>query len=164
VNPRCVNTVIAGERLLRNGAFHTQGLRNVRFTGPYLHNGSKMTLRQVVDFYKTAGHFPTLNLNNMDAGMRLFALGAADDASLVEFLETGLTDWDVMFERGKFDHPQLCVPNGHDASGQTTLIDVPAVGRTGNAQPLVTFETVLRNGTGAHDLKSGCTIGGLSIK
>ena len=113
----CVPNVIPGERLLRNGAFKAQGLRNVKFTGPYMHNGAKLNLRQVVEFYKTAGHFTNLNLNNLDAGLRIFDAGRRTRRALVEMMETGLTDWRVAHEEGKFDHPEICVPHGHFSDG-----------------------------------------------
>jgi hypothetical protein len=147
--------------LLRNGAFKAPGLRNVKFTGPYMHNGSKMNLRQVMDFYKTAGHFTNLNLNNLDAGMREIDLGIQDEAAVMELLETGLTDWRVAYQSGVFDHPELCVPNGHDpVSGKTRLAAIPAVGRTGSAQPIATFEEMVMGTAGAraNNLNSACTV------
>jgi cytochrome c peroxidase len=167
----CIPSVIPGERLLRNGAFKAQGLRNVKFTGPYLHNGSKMNLRQVMEFYKTAGHFTTLNLANLDAGMRVFNLGVADEAAVVELMETGMTDWRVAYEEGKFDHPEICIPHGHDpATGKTRLVGIRAVGRNGTVTtPLQTFEqqlqqpltTIRAAGQAAaheHDLRDACTV------
>ncbi len=160
----CVPTVIPGERLLRNGAFKAQGLRNVQFTGPYLHNGSKMNLRQVMEFYKTAGHFTNLNLNNLDAGMKIFALGVADEAAVVELMETGLTDWRLAHEQGKFDHPEICIPNGHDpVTGETRLVGIPAVGSSGNGLRLQTFEEHLANTLHAHNLNDACTIPGMAF-
>ena len=160
-NPQCVPNIIPGERLLRNGAFKAQGLRNVKFTGPYLHNGAKLNLRQVVEFYKTAGHFVNLNFNNLDAGMRIFNLGVQDEAALVEMMETGLTDWRVAYEEGQFDHPEICVPHGHDpVTGETILVGIPAVGSTGSANPLQTFEEQVRNITAArtHTLTDPCNV------
>lgn len=160
-NINCAPNVIPGERLLRNGAFKAPGLRNVKFTGPYMHNGSKMNLRQVMEFYKTAGHFTNLNLNNLDAGMRVFNLGIQDEAAVMELMETGLTDWRVAYQSGVFDHPELCVPNGHDpATGKTRLAAIPAVGRTGSAQPIATFEEMVRGTAGAraNNLNSACTV------
>jgi cytochrome c peroxidase len=155
-NPRCATSVIPNERILRNGAFHTQGLRNVKYTGPYFHNGSKASLRQLLAFYKTAGHFTTLNLNNLDAGLRFFTLAAADESALVEFMETGLTDWRVAYERSKFDHPQICVPNGHaHGQGDAGMANIPAVGAGGSSR-LVTFEDHLARVTGGHDLTQPC--------
>jgi hypothetical protein len=160
----CVPNVIPGERLLRNGAFKAQGLRNVKFTGPYLHNGSKMNLSQVVNFYETAGHFPNLNLNNLDAGMREFDLGPTDTAALVEFMETGLTDWRLAYEEGKFDHPEICVPHGHEDTGETILVGIPAVGLDGNTAPLATFEDIVNGEKGhAHDLTDPCTVPGVAL-
>jgi len=164
VNAQCVPTVIPGERLLRNGAFKAQGLRNVKYTGPYFHNGAKMSLRQVVETYKTAGHFSNLNLNNLDAGMRIFNLGVPDEGALVEFLETGLTDWRLAYEQDKFDHPELCVPHGHDgATGKTILRGIPAVGHLGNGVPLETFEDQLNDFDGAHALNDECTVTGIVV-
>lgn len=162
--PQCNPAVIVGERLLRNGAFKAADIRNAKLTGPYMHNGSKMTLQQVVHFYQTEGHFPTLNFNNLDAGLRIFDLGVQDTAALVEMMETGLTDWRVVHEEGKFDHPELCVPNGHDpATGKTVLAGIPAVGSTGSANPLTTFEDIVTNNTAGHEhsLTDPCTVPGI---
>ncbi|MCM5572334.1 hypothetical protein M6I34_17610 [Burkholderiaceae bacterium FT117] len=162
-NVNCTATVIPGEPLLRNGAFKAPGLRNVKFTGPYMHNGSKATLRQVMEFYKTAGHFAGLNFNNLDAGMRVFNLGVADEAAVVEMMETGLTDWRVAHQSGPFDHPEICVPNGHDEStGVTRLVAIPAVGTNGGPR-LATFEEMLE-GTAAglaNNLTDACTVPGI---
>ncbi|MFZ9888157.1 MAG: hypothetical protein ACO3JL_11700, partial [Myxococcota bacterium] len=162
--PQCVQSVVPGERLSRNGAFKTPGLRNLAFTGPYFHHGAKRDLRQVIESYKTAGHFPLLNGHNLDAGMREFQLGEADEAALVELLETGLTDWRVAFETDKFDHPELCLPHGHDENtGVTRLVSVPAVGREGGAAPLQTFAEQLDGVTErAHSLLDPCTIPSLN--
>ena len=160
----CAPNVIPGERLLRNGAFKAQGLRNVQFTGPYMHNGSKMNLRQVMEFYKTAGHFTTLNLNNLDAGLRNFNLATADESAVVELMETGLTDWRLAHEQGKFDHPEICIPNGHDpVSGKTKLVGIPAVGSTGNTLRLQTFEEQLAGTAHTHNLNDACTVPGVSL-
>jgi hypothetical protein len=157
--PQCVPNVIPGERLLRNGAFKAQGLRNVKFTGPYFHNGAKLNLSQVVNTYETAGHFTFLNFHNLDAGMREFDLGPTDTAALVEFMETGLTDWRLAHEEGKFDHPEICVPHGHAATGETILVGIPAVGSGGNTKPLQTFEEqVGGDTTHVHHLTDNCTM------
>jgi cytochrome c peroxidase len=163
---QCAPNVLPNERLLRNGAFKAQGLRNVKFTGPYMHNGSKLNLRQVVEFYRTTGHFPTLNLHNLDAGLRIFALGAQDEAALVEMMETGLTDWRLAHEEGKFDHPEICVPNGHHpATGETILAGIPAVGSAGSGDPLATFEDIVRGDIDGHEhtLTEPCSVPGTNI-
>lgn len=161
---QCVPTVIAGERLLRHGAFKAPGLRNVKYTGPYFHNGSKMTLRQVLEFYKGASHMLSLNLNNLDAGLRVFELNPEDESAVVELLETGLTDFRVAFRSAPFDNPEICVPNGHDpVTGLTQLAGVPAVGGAGSSKPLATFVEML-GPTGADDasldftMKDRCTV------
>jgi len=163
--PQCNPNVIPNERLLRNGAFKASDIRMTKATGPFFHNGSKMTLQHVVNFYETAGSFTTLNLENLDAGLRIFDLGPTDTAALIEMMETGLTDWRVMHEEAHFDHPELCVPNGHDpASGKTILAAIPAVGSTGANNPLATFEEVINSVTSAnheHSLTEPCTMPGI---
>ncbi len=86
----------------------------------------------------------TLNFNNLDAGLKVFALGVADEAAVIELMETGLTDWRVAFRSAPFDNPEICVPNGHDpVTGLTQLAGVPAVGRGGSSKPLATFVDML---------------------
>ncbi len=48
-------------RVGRMGSFKAPQLRNVELTAPYFHNGGKLTLRQVVDFYARGGDFPATN-------------------------------------------------------------------------------------------------------
>lgn len=164
-NSQCVPNVITGERLLRNGAFKASSICNVKFTGPYFHNGAKLNLSQVFATYSTAGHFTTLNFNNLDAGLRLINIAADEQAAVLEMMETGLTDWGVAYEKGKFDHPEICVPNGHNpVTGQTILADISAVGRTGNANLLQTFEENKRGITAnrAQTLTAACNVTGIS--
>jgi len=91
------------------GAFKTAGLRNVKLTAPYFHNGGKATLADVVDFYDRGGDF-----NNAGMAKRIKSLGlsSSDKAALVDFLTNALTDCRVEREEAPFDHPSLAVPNG----------------------------------------------------
>jgi hypothetical protein len=170
----CPPNPLPDEQLLRFGAFKAQGLRTARFTGPYLHNGGKDNIRKVLEFYKNNGDFPGLNLNNMDAGMRIFELDApvlvppgfpvgGDETAVVELIETGITDWEAAYERGRFGHPEICIPHGHDPDGKTVMVGIPAVGASGNAEILQTFEEHLNDDTGpAHDFTDDCTVPGLA--
>lgn len=101
------------------GAFKTPGLRNVKLTGPYFHNGGKATLEAVVDFYSRGGDFA-----NAEKAKRIKILGldARKQQELVDFLRNGLTDLRVECEQAPFDHPSLDVPNGPA---------LPAVGAAG---------------------------------
>jgi cytochrome c peroxidase len=99
-----------------DGAFKTPGLRNVELTGPYMHNGSMATLRQVVDFYNRGGNFHNANL---DSQIRPLGLTSTQENQLVLFME-GLTDPRVVLQQAPFDHPSLCVGNG--AQGTTTSV------------------------------------------
>lgn len=69
--------------------FKTPGLRDLADSGPYLHNGSKDTLAQVMGFYSAE---PILaragQLRNVDPQMQGISLTAADAAALVSFLES----------------------------------------------------------------------------
>ena len=48
------------------GGFKAAPLRNVELSGPYFHTGSKLTLRQQLDFYDRAGDFPISNAAHRD--------------------------------------------------------------------------------------------------
>jgi cytochrome c peroxidase len=102
------------------GAFKTPGLRNVKLTAPYFHNGGKATLADVVAFYTRGGDFA----NPERAGdLQPRSLDAGDQAALVEFLTNALTDCRVEQQRAPFDHPALPLP---DRSA-----DLPATGAAG---------------------------------
>jgi cytochrome c peroxidase len=137
--------VAPNERITADGAFKTPGLRNIELTGPYMHNGGTLTLRDVVDFYNRGGDFRENNIENVDIGIRNLNLTEEQKTSLVAFMKS-LTDERVRFERAPFDHPQLFVTNGHpgdqnavtnDGTGQatTTLVELPAVGSNGTTVP-----------------------------
>lgn len=160
-----------GQRLSLNpaarGAFKTPGLRNVEFTGPYFHNGSQATLEQVMEFYNRGGDYPA---GGVGPGIRPLNLNAAERAALVAFM-LALSDDRVRYQRAPFDHPDLCVPNGHKPLVQTqdaryTLSAdenwalVPATGRDGATAPLQTFIEMLnevgRDGSRANSLAEAC--------
>ncbi|KAF0219115.1 MAG: hypothetical protein FD174_2201 [Geobacteraceae bacterium] len=103
------------------GAFKTPGLRNVELTAPYFHNGSALTLDQVVEFYARGGNFP----GNPELAAAMQPIGnlrgdAARRAEVVAFMKA-LTDERVRQEKAPFDHPELLIPNGADPGG----VDVP---------------------------------------
>lgn len=81
----------------------------------------------------------------------------------------------VRYQRAPFDHPSLCVPNGHAelSPGQLILDDsqhgsvaqdtfalIPEVGREGASAPLQTFEELLtgigNDGSRAHTMTNSC--------
>jgi cytochrome c peroxidase len=90
------------------GAFKTPGLRNVKLTPPYFHNGGKATLADVVAFYARGGDFANPERSG-DIHPR--SLDGDDQAALVEFLRNGLTDCRVEMQRAPFDHPALPLAN-----------------------------------------------------
>ncbi|MGV8918028.1 MAG: cytochrome-c peroxidase [Pseudomonas sp.] len=112
-----------------DGAFKTPTLRNIALTGPYFHNGSRSTLQQVMEFYNRGGDrrgqdasntsgfdHPTVNQHNgsnLDADMSPLNLSPDEINALVKFMEVGLTDPRVAWERAPFDHPALVIPQGH---------------------------------------------------
>jgi cytochrome c peroxidase len=102
-------------RVSRFGSFKAPQLREVELTGPYFHNGGKLTLRQVVDFYVRGGDFPVTNSQHRDFNiLNLNAelqsnLSEEEKVALVDFL-LELTDARVRFERPPFDHPELIIP------------------------------------------------------
>ncbi len=117
------------------GSFKTSSLRNVELNGPYLHNGGKSTLRQLVELYDGGGNFqnPTLSPLLRPLGMTLDQVNA-----LVAFM-LALTDERVLYERAPFDHPELVVPNGQNPDGSDITITLPAVGAAGSITALQRF-------------------------
>jgi cytochrome c peroxidase len=102
-------------RVGRFGSFKAPQLREVELTGPYFHNGGKLTLRQVVDFYTRGGDFPVtnathrdFNIINLNADLQA-NLNEDEKVALVDFL-LELTDSRVRLEKAPFDHPQMIVP------------------------------------------------------
>lgn len=110
---------VSGSRFDR-GAFKTPGLRNVKLTAPYFHNGGKATLADVVAFYARGGDFAN---PERSGDLQPRSLDTDDQAALVDFLTDGLTDCRVEMERAPFDHPALPIANR--ASG------LPATGASG---------------------------------
>ena len=129
------------------GNFKAPMLRNLTETAPYFHNGGQATLRQVVEFYNRGGDFHDRNFRNLDPDIQTLDLTSEEKAELVAFLKA-LTDPRVPRQKAPFDHPQLCIPNGHpgdnvsvtdDGSLKATkmgkaseiFVEIPAVGRHG---------------------------------
>lgn len=78
------------------GKFKSSTLRNIEFTGPYMHNGSYATLEDVVEFYSSGlKKSPTVDplMKNLSAGG--VQLNAEEKAALVAFLKT-LSDTDFL--------------------------------------------------------------------
>ena len=123
------------ERTFVDGAFKVPGLRNVEFTGPYMHNGGKGTLLQVLELYDDGGDFKNPTLAPL---IRPMGLAPGDIRDLIAFL-LALSDERVRWQQAPFDHPQLFVPNGESAPGVDNLIEVPAVGAGGAAAPRERF-------------------------
>jgi hypothetical protein len=108
-------------RVNTQGSFKAPPLRNIELMAPFFHNGGKLTLRQVVDFYLRGGDFPKtnaahrdfliMNLANEDEALGGFSLEEKNKriTALVDFL-LELTDDRVRFEQAPFDHPEVFVP------------------------------------------------------
>lgn len=129
-----------------DGAFKTPGLRNIALTGPYFHNGSRSTLKQVVEFYNRGGDrrgqdanntsgfdHPTVNQHNgsnLDADMTSLNLTPDEEDALVKFMEVALTDPRVAWERAPFDHPSLVIPQGETGNENSVTARAPDAGVT----------------------------------
>ena len=150
--------------IARGGFFKAPQLRNVALTAPYFHNGSQLTLEQVVEFYNRGGDFNTVaEVKYMDPDIELLGLTAQEKIDLVDFLRNGLTDPRTVAQAAPFDHPQLFTPNGHPHSANgypitpdpkhpdratDQLMEIPAVGAKGG-KPLPTFLENLLGGQNA---------------
>ena len=100
--------------IARVGFFKAPQLRNVALTAPYFHNGSQLTLEQVVEFYNRGGDFnqgPELRI--MDPDIDRIGLTLQEKQDLVDFLRNGLTDPRTVGQAAPFDHPEFVVANGH---------------------------------------------------
>ncbi len=62
------------------GKFNTPSLRDLKYTAPYMHNGTLATLDQVVDFYDRGG--------GAGSELKPLNLAAAEKKALVAFLES----------------------------------------------------------------------------
>jgi cytochrome c peroxidase len=122
------------ERTLVDGAFKVPGLRNVELTAPYMHNGGKSTLFQVMEFYDDGGDFANEALAPLIKPLHLQPEQIRD---LIAFM-VALTDERVRLQKAPFDHPQLFVPDGHRPDGSDNTIEIPAVGAAGGT-PLRRF-------------------------
>lgn len=103
----------AVNRVGHRGAAKVPGLRNVELTGPYFHNGGKLTLRQAVNFYTRGGDFPVtngpfkaFNILNVTSSAQLVS---NDRIALTAFL-LSLTDERVAREQAPFDRPEIFLP------------------------------------------------------
>jgi cytochrome c peroxidase len=70
-------------------SFTTPTLRNVALTAPYMHDGSLLTLEEVVAFYNRGGVPNPLQ----DPRIRPLGLSAQDEADLLAFLESLTGDY-----------------------------------------------------------------------
>ena len=118
-----------------NGAFKTPGLRNIELTGPYFHNGSVMSLEDVIDFYSRGGNFPQENIHDLDPtiGSGLMLIQGRDDLHIaLESFLRALTDHRVLSKTSPFDHPEILVPEGYPE----VLHRIPATNYEGQSAPV----------------------------
>lgn len=108
-----IEDVDTGDLNMNVGAFKTPTLRNVELTGPFFHNGSQATLKQVVEFYVRGGDFGGDGTNVHKHVNPIGKLRGKEprQEAVVAFMKA-LTDERVRWERAPFDHPSLDIPNG----------------------------------------------------
>jgi len=150
-----------------DGAFKTPTLRNIALTGPYFHNGSRATLKQVMEFYNRGGDrrgseanntsgFDHASVNqhntsNLDPDMTNLNLTPDEIDALVKFMEVGLTDPRVAWEQAPFDHPSLVIPQGHvgDENAVTPKPVSPKITTRQGMDAVVTLKPVGAEGRAA---------------
>lgn len=136
-------------RIADAGSFKAPTLRNIELTGPYMHNGSLLTLEAVMDFYERGGHFNgriKANDNDGKTGdlhpeMLPIPMSTEQKADIIAFLKS-LTDERVRYQKAPFDHPSLPLVINTAEGATTTTIE--AVGADGSSLEIPTFEDVLR--------------------
>ena len=167
-------------RIVSDGTFKTPSLRNIALTQPYFHNGSYLTLEQVVEFYNRGGNrrgpddndttglvaadSPNGGTTNVHPGVKPLGLSPSESKDLVDFLRNALTDTRVACERAPFDHPSIKLHDGHkgdetkvqdrdnDGMADDKFEVLPAVGRNG-----VQKENCLTNDDGSFIAALGIT-------
>ncbi|WP_431121176.1 cytochrome-c peroxidase [Flagellimonas flava] len=82
----------ADKQALDSFAFRTPSLRNLRFTAPYMHNGSFMDLRRVLEFYEDIAHGKIRNKNvpktKFDPLVAELKLSVKEMSQIISFLNT----------------------------------------------------------------------------
>jgi hypothetical protein len=117
-----------------------------------MHNGSLLTLEQVVDFYFRGGNFK--NTAHFATVVFPQPITSQEKSDLVAFLKS-LTDERVRWERAPFDHPQLRIPHGHSMNAdpknfkqaEDLFLTIPAIGKNGRDAalgPLKAFHNYLQ--------------------
>ncbi|MDA9777115.1 hypothetical protein N9D38_01645 [Rubripirellula sp.] len=131
-----------------NGAFKSNTLRNIEYTGPYMHNGSMKSLREVVEFYARGGNHANEADRAPDVdGIKILREDPTKIDALVAFLRT-LTDEDAARSAAPFDHPSLVIANGCDDADNDIPCVIESTGRnglTGNRR-LREFDEILADG------------------
>ena len=171
LNPEFGTDDLSGLRIAVDGAFKVPTLRNIEFTGPYMHNGGMSTLEQVIEFYNRGGDIVGPDLAGSIEALD-FTEGQMSD--LVALLRT-LTDERVLYRQAPFDHPELFI--AHGSGGDERVLDcmaatrlpalspedeeralgfrldpcehieqIPAVGRGGASEAIRPFALILREG------------------
>ena len=136
------------------GTFKVPSLRNIELTGPYMHNGSLLTLDQVIDFYVRGGNYEVGDNPNKTGAMPSLkdilaepltqygdkpndeeaAIVQRNRQALIAFLKS-LTDERVRFAKAPFDHPSMMIPAGH--VGNESAVDKDAVSNLARDEYLV---------------------------
>ncbi|MEZ5329052.1 MAG: hypothetical protein R3F19_28740 [Verrucomicrobiales bacterium] len=151
--------LLTPDRVSDAGAFKAPSLRNVELTGPYMHNGSLLTLETVIDFYAEGGDYSRrIKANESDflpgdlhPEMAPFLLSSEQKQDLIAFLRS-LTDERVRHERAPFDHPSLPLPIGikRESSGRPAQIQTNGLVEYDK----VTIEAVGKNGRQVGKIRS----------
>jgi cytochrome c peroxidase len=88
-------------------AFRTGSLRNIQFTGPYMHNGVFKTLEQVVDFYDAGGGAGRgLDVSNQTLSSDSLHLKKEQKQLIIRFLQS-------LTEKIPFEKPPLSLPKSN---------------------------------------------------
>ena len=80
------------------GKFKVPGLRNIAVTGPYMHDGSFATLREVIDYYDQPDKFVTHSVNRDTLLAKPLGLTEQEKVDLEAFLQA-LTDDRFLVDR-----------------------------------------------------------------
>ena len=131
-----------------DGSFKSNTLRNIEYTGPYMHNRSMKSLREVIEFYARGGNHANKKNRSPDVnGVKILREDPSKIDSLIAFLHT-LTDEDAVISAAPFDHPSFKVPNGKDAQGKDIMVEMEPTGKNGlpGNRQIREFDEILAEG------------------
>ncbi|MFT7679814.1 MAG: cytochrome c peroxidase [Planctomycetota bacterium] len=115
------------------GKFRSPSLRNLALTAPYFHDGSAITIADVIEFFDVGGHF---NVPNKDPLIQPLGMSAQEKSDLAAFLGNPLTDPRAANFEGPYERLTLYA----ESTEAPTLFGTATPGTNGTSPKLTLLE------------------------